>query len=274
MMKLFINHFPQGIFEEKLKDLSHLDFSLFIDARPSSQDDLSSINILVLQEPNGYFGHSDWAIQNKDLFSLILTWDQRVLNNCSNATFLGFGHTWFKPEQYVKNHDKKYQISHLCGVLLKTYGQSLRHEILSRENEILGIPKKFYHTYGDRNNIERARIDKEEIFGDSQYGIAIENFSHMGYFSEKILDCFLLKTIPIYWGCSNIGDFFNKDGIIQFNNVDDLITKVNKLDELTYHNNWTQSAVNENYQLALKYVDYAQNIVDSITNILTLNKII
>jgi hypothetical protein len=37
------------------------------------------------------------------------------------------------------------------------------------------------------------------------------------------LDCFLFKSMPIYWGCSNIGDYFNKHGIIEFNNVDDLI---------------------------------------------------
>ncbi len=159
-------------------------------------------------------------------------------------------------------------------MLLKTYGQSMRHEILSRESEITNIPKKFFQTYGDRHNIEDARIGKEEVFGDSQYGIAIENFSNKGYFSEKILDCFLLKTIPIYWGCSNIGDFFNTEGIIQFQNVDDLIEKINNIDPMHYDNNWVQSAVEENYNKALKYVDYIQNIVDSITNILTLNKII
>lgn len=273
-MKLFCKILPEQEIREKLKSIEHVDFSLFVESLPQTNEDLSELNVLVLIEPNGYFGHSDWAIKNKDLFSLIITWDQRVLNNCPNAVFLGFGHTWFKPEQYTKKHDKKFQISHLCGALLKTYGQSLRHEILARENEITSIPKKFFPTYGDRHNIEEARIGKEEVFGDSQYGIAIENFSHKGYFSEKILDCFLLRTIPIYWGCSNIGDYFNKDGIIQFQNIDDLITKVNKLEELKYHNNWTQSAVEENYQLALKYVDYSQNMVDKITEIFTLNKIL
>jgi hypothetical protein len=45
------------------------------------------------------------------------------------------------------------------------------------------------------------------------FGVAIENVSHRGWFTEKILDCFLLKTIPIYWGCSNIEDYFNPKGI-------------------------------------------------------------
>ena len=55
------------------------------------------------------------------------------------------------------------------------------------------------------------------------FGIAIENFSHRGYFSEKILDCFLMKTIPVYWGCSNIHDYFFEPGFFKFENIDDLL---------------------------------------------------
>ena len=105
----------------------------------------------------------------------------------------------------------------------------------NRENEILN-PTKFYKTIGNRHDLEDARIGKEIVFGDTQFGVAIENFSHRGWFSEKILDCFLLKTIPIYWGCSNIGDYFDIDGIIPFNNVDDLIYITNQLNESYYNN--------------------------------------
>lgn len=271
-MKLFINHFPKEIFESKLKDLNHLDFSLFLDSRPTSHLDLSSVNILVLQEPNGYFGNSDWALQNSHLFSVILTWDERILNLCPNAVFLPFGHSWFKEDQYEKEHEKKFQLSHLCGKLLKTYGQSMRHEILARENEIKSIPTKFFHTYGDRHNIEEARIGKEEVFGDSQFGIVIENFSHRGYFTEKILDCFLLKTIPIYWGCSNIDDFFNSSGIIKFQNPDDAIHIINNLTQYRY--DFHKKAIEENYITAKKYIDYAQNIVDKVKEIFTFNQLI
>ena len=126
-MKIKVNHFDKEVFKQKLNHLSNIEFSLFIDSTPEIQDDLSPINILVLQEPNEYFGYHDWAIQNKDLFNIILTWDDKVLNNCDNALFLPFGHSWFKPDQYEVTHSKSFQVSHLCGKLLKTYGQSLRH---------------------------------------------------------------------------------------------------------------------------------------------------
>jgi hypothetical protein len=270
-MKLFINHFDKKVFESKLNHLNTIDFSLFVDDIPKHQNDLSSINILVLQEPNEYFGLHDWAIQNKNLFNIILTWSDKILNNCDNALFLPFGHTWFKPDQYQKTHNKKFQISHLCGKLLKTYGHSLRHELLNRKNEIK-ILTKFFDVYGDRYNIENARKGKEEVFGDSMFGIAIENTSHNGYFTEKILDCFLLRTIPVYWGCSNIDNYFNIEGIITFNNVDDVVYKLNNLDEYFYSSK--KDIIEENYQLALQYVDYEQNIVNKIEEIFKLNSLL
>ena len=269
-MKLKVNNFDEKSLRNKLNGLSNIDFSLFIDSVPELGDE-SPLNILVLQEPNEYFGLHDWAIKNKDLFSFILTWDYKVLNNCDNAMFLPFGHTWFKQDQYEKNITKKFQVSHLCGKLLKTYGHSLRHELLSRENEIK-IPTKFFSTYGSRDNIEEARIGKEEVFGDSQFGIAIENTSHKGYFTEKILDCFLLKTIPLYWGCSDISNFFDMDGIIQFNNVDDLIYSLNNLDENYYEEK--KEYIERNWRLAKSFVDYEQNIIDKITEVFKYNDLI
>jgi len=270
-MKLFVNHLNKENIEEKLNSIKHIDFSLFIDDIPKSQNDLSLINILILQEPNEYFGLHDWAIQNKHLFDVILTWSDKVLNNCDNALFLPFGHTWFKPDQYQKTHNKKFEIAHLCGKLLKTYGHSLRHELLARKNEIK-IPTKFFDVYGNRYDIEDARKGKEEVFGDSMFGVAIENTSHNGYFTEKILDCFLLKTIPIYWGCSNIGDFFNQEGIIKFGNIDEFIYISNNLNDEYYDSK--KDIIEGNYQKALQYVDYEQNIINKITEIFKLNHLI
>lgn len=272
-MKLFVKFLKPDKLKEQLKSIEHLDFSLFVDYVPENQEQLSPINIMVLEEPNEYFGIHDWVIKNKDAFTLILTWNDKVLKECSNSRFLGFGSTWFLPEQYEASHLKEFKISHLCGTLLKSYGHQMRHEVLDRAKEF-EIPINFYDKIGDRHNENDARIGKETVFGNSQYGIAIENFSHRGYFTEKILDCFLLKTIPIYWGCSNIEDFFNTNGIIQFNNVDELIYQVNNLDEYFYKNRNTQITIEENYQTALKYISYEKNIAETIITIFKNNKLI
>ena len=270
-MKIKVKFLDENIIKEELKDLNHIDFSLFLETIPESSDDLSPINILVLYEPNEYFGLHDWAIQNKDLFSCILTWDYKVLNTCSNAVLLPFGNTWLKPDQYNKVNNKSFELSHLCGILKKSYGHLLRHELMDRKNEIK-MPTNFYQTIGDRHNTEDARFGKEKVFSNSQFGIAIENFSHRDWFSEKILDCLLLKTIPVYWGCSNIGDYFNTDGMIQFSDVDDLIYKINNIDENFYESK--KEIIEENWKAALNFVYYERNLALKVKEIFKLNNLI
>lgn len=56
--------------------------------------------------------------------------------------------------------------------------------------------------------------DKWDGLASFQYSIAIENSSHLGYFTEKIMDCFLTNTMPIYYGCANITDFFPEKSMV------------------------------------------------------------
>jgi hypothetical protein len=50
---------------------------------------------------------------------------------------------------------------------------------------------------------------------DYMFSVIIENDSYETYFTEKITDCFATGTIPIYWGAPDIGNYFNKEGIIE-----------------------------------------------------------
>ena len=63
-MKIFSKFYPSKTFEDKSSHIKDVDFSLFVDDIPQKQEDLSSINILALAEPNEYFGLHDWAIKN------------------------------------------------------------------------------------------------------------------------------------------------------------------------------------------------------------------
>ena len=36
------------------------------------------------------------------------------------------------------------------------------------------------------------------------------------------MDCIATGTIPIYWGCPNIGEYFNDKGILSFEKIEDL----------------------------------------------------
>ncbi len=59
--------------------------------------------------------------------------------------------------------------------------------------------------------------DKFEILYPYKYSIAIENSYYDDYWTEKIADCFLSWTMPIYAGAPNITDYFPKESMIIIN---------------------------------------------------------
>lgn len=71
--------------------------------------------------------------------------------------------------------------------------------------------------------------NKEEGLCDYMFSVAIENGQYGTYFTEKLLDCFATGTIPVYLGAPDIGDYFNKDGII------DLTEEFEVSDEIYYN---------------------------------------
>jgi hypothetical protein len=57
--------------------------------------------------------------------------------------------------------------------------------------------------------------DKFEGINPYKYGLAIENYSDFNYWTEKISDIYLSWSMPIYYGCKNIGDFFPERSFIK-----------------------------------------------------------
>ncbi len=57
--------------------------------------------------------------------------------------------------------------------------------------------------------------DKWEGLAPYKYSLAIENSSSPDYWTEKIADCFLSWSVPIYYGCTNLENYFPKDSFIR-----------------------------------------------------------
>lgn len=94
----------------------------------------------------------------------------------------------------------------------------------------------------------------DEIFTPYRYNIAIENASYDYYFTEKILNCFAAKVVPIYYGCPGIGDFFNIDGIIVVKEptteaVEAALAICSEEDYLS-----RKDAINDNFQRVKEYL--------------------
>lgn len=74
---------------------------------------------------------------------------------------------------------------------------------------------------------------KFEGLKDYKYCLTVENSEIKNYFTEKIIDCFLTWTKPIYFGCPNINEYFSEDSyewldIRKEESVDKIIQIINK----------------------------------------------
>ena len=72
----------------------------------------------------------------------------------------------------------------------------------------------------------------------------------------------MTKTIPIYKGCPNIGDFYEEKGIIKFETIDELEQILNSLDEDTYQN--MIEYIEKNYETALKDPPFEKRVEKTI----------
>jgi len=198
-------------------------------------------------------------IKHHKVYDKIVTSNQDVLANCSNAVFMPYGTTWLNkskhhPDSFGKftedlgSIEKELSLSMVCGALAGKPGYNLRHAIFQNQNRI-DVPKRFYSsTRFVIPNVPTLPDDNKIHLFNSMYSIVVESTQEKSYFTEKLIDCLITKTIPVYWGCPNISDFFDNSYWIK---VDDLLNF--KFTEEYYYQNLNR--IKENFEKAKPYCD-------------------
>lgn len=94
--------------------------------------------------------------------------------------------------------------------------------------------------------------DKMEGLLSYRFSIAIENTPMPCYFTEKITDCFLAYTVPLYYGCKDIGRYFPERSFIQIN-IEEPLKAIEKIRNTIENDDWQQriSALQEARELVL-----------------------
>ena len=175
----------------------------------------------------------------------ILTFNREILEGIPNGHFWPAGGSWIWKRDW-KIYPKTKNISIVAGMKNYAPGHKLRHEILAK------LGNKFDLVCGQgRNWIEQ----KSHIFADYRFSVVVENSKFDWYWTDKLIDAFACGTIPIFWGCPDIGKYFNLDGIYTFNTIDDLerimVTLADGRGEVLY--NAKLSAVQDNFERAKQY---------------------
>jgi|TARA_R110002073_G_scaffold223993_3_gene384208 hypothetical protein len=299
-MKIYSNYLPIERYEkfilsqDRFKNLPITIFNDYFTKNNWKELEENPINIIILNEPNQLFGHHDYVQKVKNNYSLILTWSQDVVDKCSNAKKFIHGETNLDLDyinSFYFRDERLFEVTFLSGVLELIEGHKLRQKVLQIENDLC-IPVKFWKVLSDFNHETGNRPGyrdpgaeiitekgtpiegegKKEIWNrKSMFHIAIENSRNLNYYTDKIVDCFATKTIPIYWGAPNIADYFNKEGIITFENEEDLKEILNNLTERDYINRL--EAIEENYILARENGFFFERLTHTLDEIVKLNNI-
>lgn len=201
--------------------------------------------IALLVEPRAIIpGTYQWMSKNYHKFKYVFTFDSELLK-LPNAKLLIYG-----------------QITAEYPGVAKTKNISM---VASNKQECSG--------HINRQNIARALMDKIDTYGkfkgdvycdDKDYlsgyrfNVAMENSSDGHYFTEKICNCFASKIVPIYWGCPNIGQYFNMDGIIYCETTTEIIDSVDMIlkDPIGEYEK-RMNAIDDNFKRVQKYRRYA-----------------
>lgn len=213
------NSFQWGDFTFTEEDIEECDYLVILDY---PKDDFSikvnknNIIHLCLEPPNEVSKYRQYA--NKQVKLIFNQLDIKKNNILSHGAL---------PWHIDKDFD--FLISHKTDGLIKenkvvwvtsnqrsSKGHKVRMNFL---DTIKGLP--FLELYGRGIN---PIDDKWEVLSKSKYAIAYENFQSDYYWTEKIIDCYLSYTMPLYFGCNSIDDFFPKNSFIQIDPNDKHIT--------------------------------------------------
>jgi len=238
---------------------------LFVDMNGFDNRSEDAVKILLIIESSAIIPNViEKAIENHQSFDYILTFDETVLEKCNNAHLFEYGTTWIKTPYIYP--EKKFQVSTIVGGKKITSAHVMRQELWEKQGQI-EIPKSFFvsgNYSGDVLNLEDTKTlgDEKNALFDSQFHIAIENMRNKYYFTEKLIDCFKTKTIPIYYGCTGIGEYFNTEGMYIVNSLEEIINVCNSLTENTY--NEKKAFVEENFEKSKRFWDYKEFLKNKI----------
>jgi Glycosyltransferase family 10 (fucosyltransferase) C-term len=169
-------------------------------------------------------------------FIAIFTHDKYLLSKSDLFKFAPGGGSWIKEHSY--NSKNK-----LCSTIISNKSQFEGH---FRRIEELKNYQKFSDVYGEQYI---KLLQKENALSEYFFSVVFENIKQDCYFTEKIIDCFSTLCIPVYYGTSEIFNYFNPEGVLFY--YEEKNNKFHNINRDFYLKNL--HAVYENYELSKKF---------------------
>lgn len=157
-------------------------------------------------------------------YDYIMTHDETLLTKYPNKTKrVIVGGSWINPKNYGVGKKTK-SVSMIYSNKQDLEGHRLRHSVAATVANI--------DLFG--RGTTRTLEHKDDSLLDYRYSVVIENNRANNYFTEKLIDSLIVGTIPIYWGCPNIGEYFDTRGMYIVNSLEEIANIVGSLTEKDY----------------------------------------
>lgn len=214
------------------------------------------------------------ANQNKDnaqYFEKIFTWDTSVINNPSidsgqTKKYFQLSYTRKFPETLTADPKIKNKLlTGFFGYKLQTHPLELYSERIEairyfeqhhpKDFDLYGYGWEEHYFQDSLFHLNRISFlkkffkpnfpsykgfvkNKADVYKYSKFAICYENAVYPNYITEKILDCFLGGTVPIYIGAPNITNFIPKETFIDkrdFKTYDELYNFIKNMPQEKYN---------------------------------------
>ncbi len=182
-------------------------------------------------------------------FKYIFTHDSQLLSIAPNAVTI-----YYWNEYEIHDEPKTKDISMICGSKTMCPLHNLRKllaEIIQDKVDILGDWKG-----GSRCSIAEA-------YANYKFTVVIENYLDDYWFTEKLLNAFASKTVPIYLGARKIDNFFNSYGIIRMDSLWDIPEMIECMKHIGLNHLYEmrRDAIEQNFELVKQYKNFEDYFV-------------
>tara|TARA_R100001377_G_C3184291_1_gene107910 strand:+ start:85 stop:933 length:849 start_codon:yes stop_codon:yes gene_type:complete len=189
------------------------------------------------KQPHNY----NWIQQNDHLYDYVLTHDKQLLYLGDKYIFYPHCGNWIEHENRKTTHAKTKLVSMITSAKRNVADHNKRHELIKRHSDVIDVMGRGY--------VPIEPISKGLI--DYMFHIAMENQRGDYYFTEKIINPLMTGTIPIYYGMSTIGDYFDTRGMIIFNDISEITDILGTLSNELYIS--MKPYIDKNFKLAHQY---------------------
>jgi len=186
------------------------------------------------------------AFYNVDKFDAIMTY-YVPFTWVDKAVLCPYAGIWI-PKENWNDTEKTKMVSMLYGGKRGTEGHKMRHNVA----ESLHRNRANVDFYGYTGQpVDYSWQTKHKTLASYRFSVITETCREDNLFTEWLLDCFAMKTVPIFYGCPNLKDWFDERGVLSFYTVEEAVSFVREASESLYDD--MSESIEANYKLCAKF---------------------